>query len=115
MQCLNQALSLEAASRMTNFNRLECFICPSKVMLRSSGEMDARNNPNSKLVCLWNAKTIETVNEGQSHKFVWLLYRYEPPYPFTTELQSYKQLTLVIYESSVVIFGILKSGTTLES
>ena len=28
--------------------------------------------------------------------------------------QSYKQLTLVIYESRVVIWGIFKSGTTLE-
>ena len=29
--------------------------------------------------------------------------------------QSYKQFTLVIYESRVVIWGIFKSGTTLES
>ena len=28
--------------------------------------------------------------------------------------QSYKQFTLVIYESRVVIWGIFKSGTTLE-
>ena len=29
--------------------------------------------------------------------------------------QSYKQFTLVIYDSKVVIWGIFKSGTTLES
>ena len=29
--------------------------------------------------------------------------------------QSYKQFTLIIYESRVVIWGIFKSGTTLES
>ena len=29
--------------------------------------------------------------------------------------QSYKQFTLVIYNSRVVIWGIFKSGTTLES
>ena len=29
--------------------------------------------------------------------------------------QSYKHFTLVIYESRVVIWGIFKSGTTLES
>ena len=29
--------------------------------------------------------------------------------------QSYKQFTLVVYESRVVIRGIFKSGTTLES
>ena len=29
--------------------------------------------------------------------------------------QSYKQFMLVIYESRVVIWGIFKSGTTLES
>ena len=29
--------------------------------------------------------------------------------------QSYKQFTLVIYDSRVVIWGIFKSGTTLES
>ena len=29
--------------------------------------------------------------------------------------QSYKQFTLVIYESRVVIWGRFKSGTTLES
>ena len=29
--------------------------------------------------------------------------------------QSYKQFTLVIYDSTVVIWGIFKSGTTLES
>ena len=29
--------------------------------------------------------------------------------------QSYKQFTLVIYKSRVVIWGIFKSGTTLES
>ena len=28
--------------------------------------------------------------------------------------QSYKQFTLIIYESRVVLWGILKSGTTLE-
>ena len=32
-----------------------------------------------------------------------------------TSGQSYKQFTLVIYDSRVVIWGILKSGTTLES
>ena len=29
--------------------------------------------------------------------------------------QSYKQFTLVIFDSGVVIWGIFKSGTTLES
>ena len=29
--------------------------------------------------------------------------------------QSYKQFTLVIYDSTVIIWGIFKSGTTLES
>ena len=29
--------------------------------------------------------------------------------------QSYKQFTLIIYDSRVVIWGIFKSGTTLES
>ena len=28
--------------------------------------------------------------------------------------QSYKQFTLIIYDSRVVIWGIFKSGTTLE-
>ena len=28
--------------------------------------------------------------------------------------ESYKQFTLIIYESRVVIWGIFKSGTTLE-
>ena len=32
-----------------------------------------------------------------------------------TSGESYKQFMLVIYESRVVIWGILKSGTTLES
>ena len=32
-----------------------------------------------------------------------------------TSGQSYKQFTLVIYDSRVVIWGIFKSGTTLES
>ena len=32
-----------------------------------------------------------------------------------TSGQSYKQFALVIYDSRVVIWGIFKSGTTLES
>ena len=34
--------------------------------------------------------------------------------PLGTSGQSYKQFTLVIYVSRVVIWGIFKSGTTLE-
>ena len=37
------------------------------------------------------------------------------PFKLKTCGQSYKQFTLVIYESGVVIWGIFKSGTTLES
>ena len=33
----------------------------------------------------------------------------------STSGQSYKQFTIVIYESRVVIWGIFKSGTTLGS
>ena len=34
---------------------------------------------------------------------------------FLTSGESYKQFTLVFYDSRVVIWGIFKSGTTLES
>ena len=34
---------------------------------------------------------------------------------FETSGQSYKQFTIVIYDSRVVIWGNFKSGTTLES
>ena len=36
-------------------------------------------------------------------------------YTKQTSGQSYKHFTLVIYDSRVVIWGIFKSGTTLES
>ena len=39
----------------------------------------------------------------------------EDPWGLVTSGQSYKQFMLVIYDSRVVIWGIFKSGTTLES
>ena len=48
-------------------------------------------------------------------KFTKMFLEYLFPTYIKTGGQSYKHFTLAIYESRVVIWGIFKSGTTLES
>ena len=69
---------------------IKAFIVGSNVMIKSKRFMSIANK---QLKAMSNSNEAVSSNLGQ----------------------SYKQFTLVIYDSTVVIWGILKSGTTLES
>ena len=51
---------------------------------------------------------------GGGHQCWWILTPAHSMQVSNTSGQSYKQFTIVIYDSRVVIWGNFKSGTTLE-
>ena len=62
----------------------------------------------------WKDANNDIAARSRSHKQILELHLMFHKLRTATRGQSYKQFTLVIYDSRVVIWGIFQSGTTLE-